>query len=154
MNNNIYKEASKRKLRFTTGKGGQLSVEDLWDLSLKSLDEIAVALDSKTATSRKSFLENPDPKVSKAQSEDKLRLEILLSVIKDKQDENAAKRRILEKKAAKELLSNLMEEKKIESLKGMSIAELEARIAALDADEAPASESPQEAEAEQATIPS
>lgn len=35
----MYKQASKMKLRFATSKGN-LSVEDLWDLSLPALDRL------------------------------------------------------------------------------------------------------------------
>jgi hypothetical protein len=37
---NLFEKASKMKLRFSTTKG-VLSTEDLWDLSLESLDRIA-----------------------------------------------------------------------------------------------------------------
>ena len=37
---NIFEKASKQKLRFVTSKG-MISSEDLWDMSLQSLDIIA-----------------------------------------------------------------------------------------------------------------
>ncbi len=37
---NIFENASKTKVRFETSKG-EVSVEELWDLSLTSLDSIA-----------------------------------------------------------------------------------------------------------------
>lgn len=51
----MFKQASKMKLRFATSKGN-LSVEDLWDLSLPVLDKLAVSYDEELAKSpRKSF---------------------------------------------------------------------------------------------------
>ena len=87
--NDLFLAASRRQLRFATGKG-YATVEDLWSLSLKSLDAIAVALDEQIKPGRKSFLENPDARASEAEADNNLRLEILKAVITVKQDENKA----------------------------------------------------------------
>ena len=51
-----FEKASKLKLRFSTNRG-ELSIEDLWDLSLESLDQIAVAIDKALETAgKKSFI--------------------------------------------------------------------------------------------------
>lgn len=127
--------ASKKKLRFTTN-GGLLGVEDLWDLSLKDLDRIAVKIDETLgAGARKSFLENPDPKATAARSEDELRLEILKAVIGAKQDENKAKKAEADKASQKAFLKSLLEKKKIDALETQSLEEIEKQLAALEADE-------------------
>lgn len=122
--------ASKKKLRFHTNRG-QLSVEDLWDLTLKSLDELAVSIDSTVGKSRKTFLSAPDTRTTAAQAEDELRLEILKAVITAKQDENTAKREAADKAARKAFLKNLLEKKKIDALESLSAEEIEKELAAL-----------------------
>ena len=58
----MFKQASKIKLRFATSKG-YLSVEDLWDLSLPTLDKLAVSYDEELAKSpRKCFISDNAPK--------------------------------------------------------------------------------------------
>ena len=53
-----FKLASQQKLRFKTNKG-DLSTEQLWDLSLEDLDALAVALEAQHKQSaKKSFLVN------------------------------------------------------------------------------------------------
>ena len=48
----MYRKASKMKLRFITERGN-LSVEDLWGLSLQDLDKVAIALDKELEHSAK-----------------------------------------------------------------------------------------------------
>jgi hypothetical protein len=128
--NELFITASRNKTRFTT-TNGVLSTEDLWDLSLKSLDQIAVRLDNEMQPSRKSFLENPDPKADLALKEDQLRLEILKVVIGTKQDENKAKLEAGEKKRRREFLENLLEKKKIGEMESLSAEQIEAELAAM-----------------------
>ena len=44
MSNELFKQATQNKYRFESTKG-LLTVEDLWDLSLTALDNVAVTLD-------------------------------------------------------------------------------------------------------------
>lgn len=132
---NPFLAATKKKLRFVT-TGGHYSVEDLWDLSLKDLDRIAVKIDETlSAGSRKSFLENPDPKASAARSEDELRLEILKAVIGAKQDENKATRAARDKASQKAFLEGLLEKRKIDALESLPLEEIQKQLAALEAGE-------------------
>ena len=60
----MYKKALKMKLRFATSKG-KLTTEDLFDLSLTDLNNIAIALDKKLSESpRKSFISDVAPDTS------------------------------------------------------------------------------------------
>ena len=73
----IFEKASKAKLRFSTSRG-QLSTEDLWDLSLESLDQIAVAIDKALETAgKKSFIGKRDTTNTTLE----LQLEILKHII-------------------------------------------------------------------------
>lgn len=130
----VFIEASRSKLRFTSGRGS-LSVEDLWDLDLKDLDRIAVGIDEKIKESsgHRSFLTNPDRKLSKAIKEDELRLEVIKVIINTREAENSAKRLANENQRRLETLRGLRDQKRMEELASMPAAELDAQIAALEA---------------------
>ena len=129
---NVFQEASRRKLRFVA-PNGFLTSEDLWDLSLKQLDGMAVTIDTELGKARKSFLDNPDRAVTAARTEDELRLEILKAVITTKQEENAAKRASQDKAARKAFLTNLLQKKQIDQLESLPIEDIEKELAALEA---------------------
>ena len=116
----IFEAASRMKLRFQTAKG-LVSTEDLWALPLTKLDEIAVEINSKIkATATGSFLTpktNPDAELS-------LGLEILVYIMNKRQAENAAVRDLEKRKAEKQRLLNLIDQKKEEQLAGLTLEEL------------------------------
>lgn len=117
----MYKEASKQKLRFPTTKGN-LTTEQLWDLSLTDLDELAVALEQEHKESgKKSFLVAKSVKDKTA----KLRFDIVIDVLTTKVEEADAARIKAEDKEHNEKIIGLIQDKKDESLKGKSIKELE-----------------------------
>lgn len=117
----IFKEASKQKLRFTT-KWGSLTTEQLWDLSLKDLDALVVSLDEEHKDSgKKSFLVSRTPKDKTA----KLKFDVALEVLTTKAaDEEAAKTALENKEHNKKIIA-IIQDKKDTSLKGKSIKELE-----------------------------
>jgi len=126
--------AIKTKLRFPTTKG-QLSPEDLCDLSLKDLDTLAMGIDAAIAQSgTKSFLETPDRRATASRVEQEMRLEIIKLIIADKQAENKARKAAGELKARREFLEGLLEKKQIDQLEGLSVAEIQAQLAALNAE--------------------
>lgn len=129
--NDLFLTASRRQLRFPTGKG-YATVEDLWALSLKSLDSIALAVDEQVKPGRKSFLENPDAKASQAEADNILRLEILKAIITIKQDENKAALAESSKRAQRDFIKGLLEKKKIGAMESMSEEELQAQLKALE----------------------
>lgn len=103
----MYKQASKMKLRFATSKGN-LSVEDLWDLSLPALDRLAVSYDEELAKSpRKSFITNDTP----SNSELELKFNIVKDVITDKLKDKAAREAAKDKAAEKARLTELLAKK-------------------------------------------
>ncbi len=122
--------ATKAKLRFAIN--GHIAIEDLWDLPLSKLDEMAVAIDSELSKTRKSFLENPDRKAAATQEEDALRLEVLKLVIETKQNENKAKREASAKRARREFLERIREKREIDQLESLSIEDIDRELAALD----------------------
>lgn len=121
-------KASRIKLRFSTNKG-QLSVEDLWDLSLESLDQIAVRVDKQLETSgTKSFIGKRDTK----NTELELALEILKHIIEVKLAEKEAKAKRADKTARAAELRQLIAEKSNDELKNSSKDDLLAKLKELE----------------------
>lgn len=117
----MYKEASKQKLRFSTAKG-TLTAEQLWDLSLTDLDELAVALETEHKESgKKSFLVTKSVKDKTA----KLRFDIVLDVLSTKVEESEAAKTAKDNKEHNQKILGLIADKQDESLKGKSIKDLE-----------------------------
>lgn len=129
-------EATKNKLRFAAN--GQLSAEDLFDLPLTKLDEMALELDAGLTGTRKSFLTNPDRKATIAQQQDALRLEVIQLIIKTREELNAAKKAATDKQARRQFLERIREKREIDQLESLSLEEIDRELAALDAVEEPA----------------
>lgn len=124
---NLFEEASRCKLRFQS-KAGFITTEDLWDLSLKSLDEIAVGVNEKIAATEKSSFLTPKTNPSKELT---LALNILVHIITVKQEEARLTREAAEKRAKKAKLLELIEKKKDSALEGMSVEDLMKEVEAL-----------------------
>lgn len=122
-----FEKASKVKLRFSTSRG-QLSTEDLWDLSLESLDQIAVAIDKALETAgKKSFIGKRDTTNTTLE----LQLEILKHIIEVKLAEKDAKAKRVERNAQLTQLKELAASKSNEALQGKSLEEINKMIAEL-----------------------
>lgn len=123
----IFEKASRKKLRIQTSKG-KVSVEDLWTLTLPQLDKIAISLKKELQeVNEESFLETRNPSDTVTQ----LRFEVVLHVLTTKKTEAEQREVSAEKRAQKEMLLGILAEKQTEDLKGLSAAELEAKINAL-----------------------
>jgi hypothetical protein len=124
---NIFEQASKLKLRIATAKGMQ-TVEDLWDLSLESLDTIAVAVDKQLETAgKKSFIGKKDTTNKVLE----LQLEVLKHIIGVKLEEKATKAARVERNAQLAHLRELAANKSTEALAGKSLEEINKMIAEL-----------------------
>jgi len=123
----LFITAARKKYRFDTTKG-QVTVEDLFDLNLTSLDAIAVALDDKIQTlGRKSFI----AKRSSSTTEVNNKLDIVKYVIETKQEEAAERERRASVEAELAYLQSIKEKKMIDKDHNLSLEELDARIASL-----------------------
>lgn len=129
--------ASRMKLRFPTSRG-HLQVDDLWDLSLKDLDAMAVATDAAIEnTGGKTFLENPDTRrPSTERTTRTVALDVLKLVIEIKQAENKERLAKSALNARRQFLMGLKEKKQIDALESLSVEEIDAQLTALGADEA------------------
>lgn len=119
----MFEKASRIKLRFDT-RLGNLNVEDLWDMSLNQLDELALDLDQKKESTSKSFLEDK----TEEDSTDKLRFDIVLRILKTKQSESKAREVAADRKAKKEKLLEILAQKEEESLVGLDADEIRKMI--------------------------
>lgn len=131
----MYKFAAQHKLRFESVRG-LLSVEHLFDLSLKAgdgfdLDTVARGIDKKLkALGEESFVSDPSSDPFKAELQ--IALDIVKDVIKTKQDEAKARAEKAAKAARRRKLLDLQAAKHDEALGAMSAEEIEKELAALD----------------------
>lgn len=128
---NIYQQATRNKLRFASNKG-DLTVEQLWDLPLSSktgvdLDTIAKSVNRElNALAEESFVQT---KSSPQKTLLALKLEIVVDVIHTIEAENEERRKRADKLAQKAFLEEVLHSKKEDALKGLSVEELEKRLA-------------------------
>jgi len=121
-------KASKLKLRFKSGTGN-VSVEDLWDLDLKIVDKIAIAL-------KKELGENETDSFIKPKTSDKtteLRFDIAKYIIETRLAEQEAAKVRAEKAAKRAQIKELMAKKQLDSLESKSLEDLQKELDALEA---------------------
>jgi hypothetical protein len=124
----MFEKASRMKLRYQTNRG-VISVEDLWDLSLESLDAIAISLNKKLKESQtESFIKTK----TKDTTELELKFNIVKHIIDVKLSEAEARKNAAEKRAKKQKLMDLIAKKQDAELEGKSVDELMKELAALE----------------------
>lgn len=124
----IYEQAIRSKMRFITNKGC-LSMEDLWDLSLESLDALAIGYNNESKSSESgSFI----GKKSTASEVAKLKFDIVKHIIDVKIAERDAAETAVEKKNQKQRILQLIADKEHSALAGKSKEELEQLLKDLD----------------------
>lgn len=130
----MFDVATRTKLRFETAVG-LLSVEDLWDLPLSSvngrpnLNDIAVALhhQMKEAAEVTSFVDDsakPDETIQ-------LRFDIVKHIIDAKKADREERAASARKAELKRQLLEIVDRKQNQGLEALSLEELQAKIAAL-----------------------
>lgn len=126
MNNNLFETVTRNKLRFATARG-QLSVEEVWDLNLNSLDALAKAANKEVkATEEESFI----PSARKRRNTDaETRLEILKYIIGVKVDEEASAKIRSEKREKAARLRELIANQQDKELASKSAEELKKMLA-------------------------
>ena len=130
----MYEQAIRNKWRFASSNG-QLTVEDLWDLPLKSthgadLNSVAQALYIEAKLTKKvpDFVEEtPTPELRLARD----KLALVKHIISVRLEEQEAARTAAERRKEKARSVEILHEKKDSALSDLSIEELEARIAEL-----------------------
>jgi hypothetical protein len=131
---NIFEYATRNKLRFASVRG-ELTVEQLWDVPLRSSDDFNLNAIAKTANralkdiSEESFV---DTSKTPTHTKRELTLEIIKHVIEVKLGEEAAAKKRAENKIERERLLEILAEKQAGKLSELPEKELQKRIAALD----------------------
>ena len=131
---NLFLQATREKFRFQSNKG-DLSVEQLWDMPLTSrtgfdLDTVAKAVNSDLkGANEESFVNTTNnPAVSRLQN----KLEVVKAIIEIKLAEAEAAKKRAEKAAERQRLMEVLHSKKDQELQGLSVEEIEKRLAQLD----------------------
>lgn len=120
---NLFEMATRSKLRFPSTKG-ELSVEDLWDLSDKDLDVVYKNLkDQEVKSSEESLLDdaNVDTKLTAA-------IGIVRYIFTTKRKEKLAEKERINKKQTQKKYIDALSKKQDEAIEKMSEAELRAMI--------------------------
>lgn len=124
----LFEKATREKVRWETSKG-LLSAEDLWDLSLPSLDTIAKAVNKKLKEeSEESFISAK----SSANKTLELKLEVLKYIIGVKMAEREAAKLKFEKQIKIRQLKELAVAKSNEQLASKSLEEIQKMITELE----------------------
>lgn len=125
-NVNIFEVATRSKLRFPYR--GQQSVEDLWDLSVEDLDTIFKTLNAKVKQTKEDSLLS----VKSAESailDTQIEIVKYIVTVKLREAEKRAAEKAL--RAEKQKILEIINDKKDEALKNMSVEELQSKLAAL-----------------------
>ncbi len=132
--NNIFEYATRNKLRFASVRG-DLSIEQLWDVPLRSKDDFNLNAVAKAASkafkeiSEESFVET---KKTPEHTRREAALEVVKYIIEVKLDEEKAAETRAARKQEKEKLLQILAEKQAGKLSELSEKELQKRIAALE----------------------
>lgn len=125
--NEMFVTATRNKFRFPFR--GQISVEDLWDLSVENLDSVYKTLNSQVKKAKEESLLN-----TKSREDEiiEMQIEIVKYIVSVKQDEAAKKVAAKEKKARKQKILEVLAAKEDADLQNKSSEELQAMLADLD----------------------
>ncbi len=122
----MFDKATRLKLRFESNKG-LLSVEQVWDLSLTALNEMAKGL-SRQVKAAETDEEDFIGTKSNVDSELQLRFDVVKHIIGVKLKERDDSRDAAERKANNQIILELIQRKKQQELESKSVEELEALL--------------------------
>lgn len=120
---NVFELAAKKKFRFPYK--GQITAEDLYDLSVQELDKIFKSLNAQVKASKEESL------LDVKSAEDVIldaKIAIIKHIVTEKQEEFKARAEAAEKKARNQRIKEIIASKKDAALQDMSIEQLEAML--------------------------
>lgn len=123
----LFKVATKKKYRFNFK--GQLTVEDLWDLSVEDLDKIYKNLKSQQKNSQEESLLQT---ASKEDRELSNKIDIIKTIFTDKLIAREKALKAAEKKAQNQRILEIMADKQDAALKEKSLEELQNMLISSD----------------------
>lgn len=126
-NVNVFEVAVREKMRFQFK--GVLSVEDLWDLSVRELDSVFKTLNSQLKQVKEESLLQV-----RTQQDQELdtKIEIIKYIVKVKQEEENSRLMAKEQKEKKQKLMAILSEKQDANLKNMSEDEIKKMLSELE----------------------
>lgn len=131
---NIFKQAVKQGLRFSSSKG-QLSVEDLYSLPLTTTRSNQVSLDDVARTIARSIKEQETESfvqdVTPLSTELNLKLDIVKEVIEDKKQERKSKADAVANQKKREKIKEILANKQDDALLNKTPEELEEMLKSL-----------------------
>lgn len=127
MTTNIFEYAVRNKVRFPFK--GMISVEDLWDLSVTSLDSIYKTLNAQVKQSEEESLLTTKTSVDTTLE---VQIEIVKYIVSIKLKEQAAREKAAVKRAQKQKIMSIIATKEDEALKNSSVDDLKKMLDALD----------------------
>ena len=127
MMENIFEIATRTKMRFPFK--GQISVEDLWDLSVKDLDAIYKTLNAQAKKSQEESLLATKTKEDETVS---VQIEIVKHIFTTKLAEAEAVKKSRELKEKKQKIMEIMSAKRDEALHNMSVEDLQKMLDSLN----------------------
>ena len=134
MSQNLFELAVRKKYRFTSPAGvnpqGQLTVEQVLDLSIDALDALAVTLDDQLEKKSKSFKSN---KRSVAQQDIQNKLELVKSILQEKEELAATRKEAQEIRAKETELESLIASKQASALAELPLDVLQKQLQELQA---------------------
>lgn len=122
----MFDKVTRLKLRFESNKG-LLSVEQVWDLSLTALNEMAKSL-SRQVKAAETDEEDFIGTKSNVDSELQLRFDVVKHIIGVKLKERDDSKDAAQRKADNQVILELIQRKKQQELEGKSVEELEALL--------------------------
>lgn len=123
---NMFEVATRNKLRFPYK--GQISVEDMWELSLPALDTVFKTLNSQMKQVKEESLLSTK---SKADETLELQIEIVKYIVSVKLAEKEAREKAAEKAAQKKRIMEIIAKKQDESLENSSMEDLQKMLVEL-----------------------
>jgi len=120
----MFLEATRLKLRWNSTRG-LVTIEDLWDLSLPNLNQIAKALNKELKSQEEEDFLN---EVSEEDAITKLKFDIVIKVLEIRKAEVKAMRDAGEAKAHNQKILGLIAEKQDQDLRGKTVDELKALL--------------------------
>jgi uncharacterized membrane protein len=119
----MFEIATRTKMRFPFK--GMISVEDLWDLSTKDLDSVFKTLNAQAKRSQEESLLATKSKEDEVLS---IQIEIVKHIVKTKLEEAEAVKQSKELKEKKQKIMEIIATKQDESLRNMSVEELQVML--------------------------
>lgn len=128
MSEKMFEVATRSKMRFPFR--GQISVEDLWDLSVENLDSVFKTLNSQIKQAKEESLLNTKTKEDEVLD---MQIEIVKYIVQVKLEEANIKLQAKAKKEQKQKLMSILSEKQESELRGKSADEIQKMLEELEA---------------------